>query len=100
MNVRLASDAYLQSSTFPEQYDRVLDELQAVAFLVPTLGDDVASAASINEKRMLLRDSWPDVDEPELPATDSPRDEVMLWLDMILHRVTAMLSSALTAVMR
>jgi hypothetical protein len=103
MNIRVASEAYLNSELFPTQYDQVLHELQAVAHFLrsrPKEPRTKRATRAIHERRVRLREAWPIANEPSRPATDSANAELMLWLDMILDRVTAMLSSTLNAVMR
>lgn len=100
MNVRIASEAYLRSESFPRQYDRILHELQAVAFLIPALAENGEPAASVFARRTALRDSWPIQDEPARPIASSPTEELMLWLEMVLDRITALLSSSLSAVVQ
>jgi hypothetical protein len=100
MYLRIASEAYLRSDALPRQYDQVLDELQGVALAASSLEERAEPVASIQARRARLRAAWPIAGEAPRPAVDAPRDELALWLEMILDRVTAMLSTALNAVMR
>jgi hypothetical protein len=103
MSLRVASEAYLDSESLPVQYDQILHELVGVAgYLrsIPATGALDADSGAINERRNILLQSWPLDGEPPRPRTDSASGELMLWLDMILDRITAVLSGHLKAATR
>jgi hypothetical protein len=101
--IQVGGQVYLKSETFHVQYFRLLDELIAVVTQITALeqGADVdETVAKIQEFQTRLVNAWPLVAETLDPSTGKPLDELIIWMDMILHRATFLLASYLKVVMR
>jgi hypothetical protein len=101
MSVEIGSKAYLNSEELPQSYDRLIRELEGVA-LYMTGDREQASPqqiiSQIQERRNLLGKAWPIEKEMQQKPANEPGDELMLWMDMILHRTTHLLSNNLRSV--
>ena len=100
LGIQVGSQAYLRSETFLSQYYQLLDQLMAVVVCMTELeqgGNTEETLLKIQEHSRRLGDSWPLADESLPPSTGRPVDELILWMDMILHRAAQLLSKHLKA---
>lgn len=99
MKVRIGSQAYLKSEEFHLQYERLLSELEEVALYMIKVQDSPEEIIlQIQEKRNHLGKVWPIKNETQQALANKPADELMFWMDMILHRTTNLLTSNLKSV--
>ena len=99
--IQVGSQVYLKSDTFHMQYFRLLDEISAVIVHMTALeqgADEEDAVAKIQEFQTRLVNAWPLATETLDPNTGKPVDELIIWMDMILHRATYLLSSHLKAI--
>jgi len=102
-SVELGSQVYLKSEEFFQRYCQLQDELAAVVACITELeqvGDSEEAVLNIQQRRQRLGDSWPLANESPGPNAGRPVDEFILWMDMITHRTTHLLSSNLKSVIR
>jgi hypothetical protein len=103
MWIQIGSQAYLKSETFHTQYFLLLDEVIGVARYFGDLvseGDSEQLARNIRENRTQLVSTWPSKDEVLTSANPGAINELIIWLDAIMHRVTSMLVENLNSVLR
>jgi hypothetical protein len=103
MSVQIGSQAYLKSEEFHQQYFQLLDQLTTVVACITEFeqgGNSEETVLKIRENRISLGESWPLADESLGTETGRPADELILWMDMIMHRTTHLLSSNLKSEMR
>lgn len=101
MSVQIGSQAYLNSDEFHQHYDRLLEELEGVAFYLAREQEQDSSEqiiSQIQERRNRLGKAWPIENETQQAPAIEPADELMLWMHMILHRTTHLLSNNLRSV--
>ncbi len=96
MSVQIGSQAYLNSEDFHLHYDRLLKELERVAFYLDREQDSSEQIISrIQERRIRLGKAWPIENETLQAPANEPAGELMLWMDMIRNRTTHLLSNNL-----
>jgi hypothetical protein len=103
MWIQIGSQAYLKSDTFHTQYFQLLDEVIGVVQSFRDLGLDEAPeelSKKIRENRIRLVSIWPLEDEVLTSSSEGASNEVIIWLDAIMHRVTALLVESLDLVLR
>ena len=101
LRIQIGSQAYLRSEEFHLQYDRLLKELERAAFYLDReQGSSEQIISNIHERRNRLSKAWPIEDEAHQSPADEPEDELMRWMDMIMHRTTHLLSNNLRIVLR
>jgi hypothetical protein len=101
MSVQIGSQAYLNSEEFYQQYDRLLRELEELAFYLARDQEQDSSEqiiSQIQESRNRLGKAWPIENETQQVPANEPADELMLWMDMILHRTTHLFANNLRSV--
>lgn len=101
MSVQIRSQAYLKSEVFHQQYDRLLQELEGVAFYLSREEENIISEEIISQiqgRRNRLGEDWPIENEPQQVPLNKPIDELMLWMNMIMQRTTILLSNNLRVV--
>lgn len=100
MSVQIGSQAYLNSEEFHQHYDRLIKELEKVAFYLDREQDSSEQIISkIQEHRNRLGKAWPIENETQQAPAIEPADELMLWMDMIIHRTIHLLSNNLRFVL-
>jgi hypothetical protein len=103
MWIQIGSQAYLNSETFYTKYFQLLDEVMDV---IQNFGDLVSDGDSeqlsekIRECRIRLISSWPLENEVLASSSEGASDELIVWLDAIMHRITALLVENLDSVLR
>jgi len=103
MWVQVGSQAYLKSETFHVQYLGLLDEIIGVVQCfgeIESVGDSEQLRQRIQENRHRLTSAWELTDEVRPPSPQGASGELILWLDAIMHRMTALLVASLNAVLR
>lgn len=102
MWILIGSQAYLKSETFHTQYfqllDEVIDVVQSFGDLVSD-GDSEELSKKIQENRIRLVSIWPVEGEVLSSSSEGASDELIIWLDAIMHRVTALLVESLDSVL-
>jgi hypothetical protein len=99
MSVQIGSQAYLNSEEFHQHYDRILRELERVAFYLDKARDSSEQNISkIQERIYRLGKAWPIEKEAQHAPASEPADELMIWMDMILRRTTHLLTDNLRSV--
>jgi hypothetical protein len=97
MTVQIGSKAYLRSEDFSQKYNVILDELLFFIHIfiqASSAGSQEGLVSRIEERRGQFAKNWPL--EETLSATDGQLNEnLIVWLDMIAHRATDLLSSSL-----
>jgi hypothetical protein len=103
MRIQVGSQAYLHSEIFHVQYFQLLDEVTGV---VQCIGE-IESAGESDKIRQKIRDnrnnlirSWNLADEAIPPSHQEASGELILWLDAVIHRMTALLVASLNSVLR
>ena len=103
MNVEVGSRAYLQSDAFYKDYFRLMDDYTFVVLMMKQLHEQQVSSEEavllIQKHRGKLLDSWPLEGEITVPDGDTLIAELILLMELILHRMTDLLTSHLKAVM-
>lgn len=103
MRIQVGSQAYLKSEHFYQQYFQLLDEFPGVLESIQALenGEDAEKIVlrAQNHCKQLL-ESWPLEEESLHPPSGEPVDDLILWMDLVMHRMTDLISSNLRAVMR
>lgn len=102
MSIQVGSQAYLQSPEFSLRYLELLNEFPGVIESIRMLerGGDVQEAlAHIRRRISRLRETWPLPDEALHPQTGEPLDALILWMDLVMHRITDLITSHLRAVL-
>lgn len=103
MWIQIGSQAYLKSETFHLQYFQLLDEVMSFVpcFVeITSSGETEHLSQSVREHRDRLISSWPLDDEVLAYSEQGAKSELILWLDVIMHRVTALLVESLDSVLR
>lgn len=101
MRVQVGSRAYLKSEEFPQSYDKLIRELEGVALYLIGEQEQASSEqiiSQIQERRNRLGKTWLIENETLQKPAYELGDELMLWVDMILHRTTHLLSNNLKSV--
>jgi hypothetical protein len=102
MWIQIGAQAYLKSETFHTRYFQLLDEVigvvQSYGVLVSD-GDSEELSKKIREKRIRLVSIWPLEDEVLSSSSEGASNEVIIWLDAIMHRGTALLVESLDSVL-
>jgi hypothetical protein len=102
MGIQVGSQAYLKSETFHVQYFQLLDEIMGVVQCFREIelgGDSEEVIQKIRENRNRLNGSWPLADEAIPSSAKGSAGELVLWLDMIIHRMTSLLVTNLNSIM-
>ena len=103
MWIQIGSQAYLKSETFHLQYFQLLDEVMdfVPCFIeIASSGETEQLSQSVREHRDRLISTWPLDDEVLASSEQGAKSELILWLDAIMHRVTALLVESLASVLR
>lgn len=101
MSVQIRSQAYLDSDEFHQHYDQLLGELEGVAVILTGEQEQDSSkeiVSQIQERRNRLGKAWPIENETQQAPATEPAGELMLWIDLIRHRTTQLLSENLRSV--
>jgi hypothetical protein len=102
ISVQVGSQAYLNSDEFHRRYMQLLNEFAAVVTYMTELEQGATPdgiIAQIRERRNRLGDSWPLPSRPTDPSTGRTADEFIEWMDAIVNRAAALLSSHLKSVL-
>jgi len=103
MSIQVGSQAYLQSDAFYLQYFRLMDEFPGVIESLRTLGQG-GDAKEVNQLATQHSESlqalWPLEGESLHPQTGEPVDALILWMDLVMHRMTDLITSNLEKAMR
>lgn len=103
MRIQVGSQAYLKSEQFYRQYFQLIDEFPSVIESIQALeqGEDAEKIILRTQKHSKqLLENWPLEGESFHPLSGEPVDELILWMDLIMHRITDLISSNLRAAMR
>ena len=103
MNIQIGSQAFLKSEDFYRQYHRLLDELAGVVTCMTELSQGLPAeevVMKIQQNSQRLIQSWPLAGETLDPSTGRPVDELIIWMDVIYHRITQLLSSSMKSALR
>lgn len=103
LGIHVGSQAFLKNEQFAFKYFKLLDELASVVVLLTELeqgsdAEEIVKKVRVNRKRIL--EEWPLANESFSPETGQPADELILLMDVILHRITDLFSKNLKEVMR
>lgn len=102
MSIQVGSQAYLQSPEFARQYLELINEFPGVIEAIQKVerGEDADDILlGIQRHRDRLRETWPLPGEALHPQTGEPVDALILWMDLVMHRLTDLISSHLRAVL-
>lgn len=102
MSIQVGSQAYLQSPAFSRQYLELINEFPAVIESIRILtqgGDAQVVLAHIQRRSRRLRETWPLPDEALHPQTGEPLDALILWMDLVMHRITDLITAHLRMVL-
>ena len=103
MWIQIGSQAYLRSETFHAQYFELLDEVMGCVQyfgLLVSDGESEQLTLKIREKRTKLVRTWPLANEVLSSSSQGAIQELITWLDAIMHRFTALLVENLDSVLR
>lgn len=103
MKVEVGSRAYLQSEAFYKDYFRLMDDYTFVVLVMKQLTEQRVSSEEvvprIQERRGKLLDSWPLEGENIVPDENTLIAELILLMELILHRMTNLLTRYLRTIM-
>lgn len=102
MSIQVSSQAYLQSPEFAHQYLELLNEFPGVIESIQALetsGDAEDILPHLQRRSDHLKDIWPLPGETLHPQTGEPVDALILWMDLVMHRMTELITSHLRAVL-
>lgn len=101
LRIQVGSLAYLKSEEFANRYFRLLDELAVVMQLMLEFErskDQGTTLQKVSTRQKNLQSEWP-LENEELPPSDgTPVGELIILMDLILHRITYLLSTHLEEV--
>ena len=103
MWIQIGAQAYLKSETFHTRYFQLLDEILGVVQSYGALvsdGDSGELSENIRECRIRLVRFWPLENEVLSSSSEGSSGELIVWLDAIMHRITALLVENLDSVLR
>lgn len=103
MSIQVGSQAYLQSDAFYLQYFRLMDEFPGVIEGLQALGRGEDAQGVIQRAKQhsdRLQALWPLEGEPLHPQTGEPVDALILWMDLVMHRMTDLITLNLEKAMR
>jgi hypothetical protein len=102
MSIQVGSQAYLKSEVFYKQYHELIDELADVVASMRELEHGASLQAGIErirEHKERLRESWPSAEDFSIPYSESPIEELISWMDMIMYFTTNLLATNLESVL-
>jgi hypothetical protein len=103
MSIQVGSQAYLESETFYLKYFRLMGEFPGVIESLRALeqGEDAAGVMQRAKEHIeRLQVQWPLEGEAIHPQTGEPVDALILWMDLVMHRMTDLITSHLEKAMR
>lgn len=95
MRIQVGSQAYLKTDDFAQKYFDLLDELSAVVQFMFRFekGENIEGILKeVATRREKLLAEWTLKDEQHPPSAGTPIDELIWLMDLILHRITALLT--------
>ncbi len=102
-SIEISSKAYLKSEKFYKEYFILMDgfgDVMGTFMRVDQGYPEDELIASVHQKCSQLEQTWPLPEERTTPDSDTLVDYLILWMDMINHRVTDLLTRYLEKVMR
>jgi hypothetical protein len=103
MSIEIGSRAYLKSEDFYQQYFHLLDEFGEVMGTFMRVDQGAPHEEMITRvqtKYTKLEKSWPLAGEIHTEDPEALVDHLIIWMEMLSHRVTDLLTRHLNKVMR
>lgn len=104
MSIQVGGQAYLKSDDFSLKYFRLMDEFPGVIESLQALEQDEDASGMVvqraKEHTERLQVQWPLEGEAIHPQTGEPVDALILWMDLVMHRMTDLITTNLEKAMR
>lgn len=102
MEIQVGSLAYLKSEEFYKKYFQIMDEIPGALGFYKALLEDHSSnqfISEIRERRNQITRSWPLEDENMPSSAPDAIEELILMMEAVLHRATALVVANLDRVL-